>query len=266
MKHSKQKITVLLQLFFIGFGLVSCKNNQHPEKNTIVFEQKVLSAPEEVAKTEGIEDNRFDIVEVKTTPEGVTAEKDSLEIEKQAIYDDFINIKSLSGDFVLDIKYATEDNFLGQAVYDCPECFLRRATAQALHNANEEFKTLGYRIKIFDCYRPLSVQKKMWNILPGTNYVANPAKGSKHNRGAAVDLTLVDSEGNELDMGTPFDFFGKEAHHTYTKLPKEVLQNRNLLKTTLNKHNFKSIYSEWWHYEYRPEMESKVEDFVWECN
>lgn len=178
---------------------------------------------------------------------------------------DFVNIKTLSNDFVFDMKYATSDNFLKQKVYDCGECYLRKATAEALQKANEEFKTLGYRIKIFDCYRPLSVQKKMWKILPGTHYVANPAKGSKHNRGAAVDLTLVDANGKELDMGTSFDFFGKKAHHTYTNLPKEVLKNRNLLKTILNKYNFKSIYSEWWHYEFRPEMQAKVEDFTWEC-
>lgn len=178
---------------------------------------------------------------------------------------DFVLLRSLSNDFVFDMKYATPDNFLKQAVYDCGECYLRKSTAKALVKANEEFKSLGYRIKLFDCYRPLSVQKKMWKILPGTHYVANPAKGSKHNRGAAVDLTLVDAQGKELDMGTPFDFFGKKAHHTCTTLPKKVLENRKLLKDVLNKYNFKSIFSEWWHYEYRPEMESKVEDFQWQC-
>ena len=179
---------------------------------------------------------------------------------------DFVRLKDLSPDFVYELKYATPDNFLKQAVYDCGECYLRKSTAEALVKANEAFKQLGYRIKLFDCYRPLSVQKKMWKILPGTHYVANPAKGSKHNRGAAVDLTLVDAEGKELNMGTPFDFFGKEAHHTYTKHSKEVLENRKLLKETLDKFNFKSIYSEWWHYEYRPEMQSKVENFEWQCN
>ena len=179
---------------------------------------------------------------------------------------DFVRLKDLSADFVYELKYATPDNFLKQAVYDCGECYLRKSTAEALVKANEAFKQLGYRIKLFDCYRPLSVQKKMWKILPGTHYVANPAKGSKHNRGAAVDLTLVDAQGKELNMGTPFDFFGKEAHHTYTEHPKEVLENRKLLKETLNKYNFKSIYSEWWHYEYRPEMQSKVENFEWQCN
>lgn len=178
---------------------------------------------------------------------------------------DFVLLRSLSNDFVFDMKYATPDNFLKQAVYDCGECYLRKSTAKALVKANEEFKSLGYRIKLFDCYRPLSVQKKMWKILPGTHYVANPAKGSKHNRGATVDLTLVDAQGKELDMGTPFDFFGKKAHHTCTTLPKKVLENRKLLKDVLNKYNFKSIFSEWWHYEYRPEMQSKVEDFQWQC-
>ena len=179
---------------------------------------------------------------------------------------DFVRLKDLSPDFVYELKYATPDNFLKQAVYDCGECYLRKSTAEALVKANEAFKQLGYRIKLFDCYRPLSVQKKMWKILPGTHYVANPAKGSKHNRGAAVDLTLVDAQGKELNMGTPFDFFGKEAHHTYTEHTKEVLENRKLLKEILDKYNFKSIYSEWWHYEYRPEMQSKVENFEWQCN
>ena len=179
---------------------------------------------------------------------------------------DFVRLKDLSPDFVYELKYATPDNFLKQAVYDCGECYLRKSTAEALVKANKAFIQLGYRIKLFDCYRPLSVQKKMWKILPGTHYVANPAKGSKHNRGAAVDLTLVDAQGKELNMGTPFDFFGKEAHHTYTEHPKEVLENRKLLKETLNKYNFKSIYSEWWHYEYCPEIQSKVENFEWQCN
>ena len=183
----------------------------------------------------------------------------------QALKGKFVNIKTLSPEFVLDIKYATADNFLKQAVYDCGECYLREATAKALLAAQKEFVKRGYSLKLFDCYRPLSVQKKMWKILPGTHYVANPAKGSKHNRGAAVDLTLVDAQGKELDMGTPFDFFGKKAHHTCTTLPKKVLENRKLLKDVLNKYNFKSIFSEWWHYEYRPEMQSKVEDFQWQC-
>lgn len=183
-----------------------------------------------------------------------------------SIEDKFVNIKTLSPEILLDMKYATADNFLGQVVYDCAECYQRKATAQALVAAQKDFVARGYSLKLFDCYRPLSVQKKMWKILPGTHYVANPAKGSKHNRGAAVDLTLVEiATGKEVDMGTPFDTFSPKAHHSYTDLPKEVLVHRQLLKEVLGKHNFKPIFSEWWHYEYRPEMTSPVEDLAWPC-
>lgn len=186
-------------------------------------------------------------------------------VETIDLIDEFANLKDLSNDFVYDIKYATADNFLGQAVYDCPECYLRKETALALIKANKVFKDKGYRILIYDCYRPLDVQKKMWAILPGTHYVANPKRGSKHNRGAAVDLTLIDKNGKIVDMGTAFDYFGKEAHHTYTNLPKEVLDNRKLLRETMNEANFKHIYSEWWHYEYRPETHKEVSNFKWDC-
>ena len=183
-----------------------------------------------------------------------------------SIEDKFVNIKTLSPEILLDMKYATADNFLGQVVYDCAECYLRKATAQALVAAQKDFVARGYSLKLFDCYRPLSVQKKMWKILPGTHYVANPAKGSKHNRGAAVDLTLVEiATGKEVDMGTPFDTFSPKAYHSYTDLPKEVLAHRQLLREVLGKHNFKPIFSEWWHYEYRPEMTSPVEDLAWPC-
>ena len=186
--------------------------------------------------------------------------------KRPSIEDKFVNIKTLSPEILLDMKYATADNFLGQVVYDCAECYLRKATAQALVAAQKDFVARGYSLKLFDCYRPLSVQKKMWKILPGTHYVANPAKGSKHNRGAAVDLTLVEmATGKEVDMGTPFDTFSPKAHHSYTDLPKEVLVHRQLLREVLGKHNFKPIFSEWWHYEYRPEMTSSVEDLAWPC-
>lgn len=178
---------------------------------------------------------------------------------------DFVNVKTLDDSIVLDMKYASSDNFLKQSVYPCGECYLRQDTANALIKANQDFKQLGYRIKVFDCYRPLSVQKKMWQILPNATYVANPAKGSKHNRGAAVDLTLVDKQGKELDMGTPFDFFGQKAHHSYRQLPKNVLANRQLLKTVLAKYDFKPINSEWWHYDYRPQANAPIADFVWQC-
>lgn len=177
----------------------------------------------------------------------------------------FVNLKSFSTNFQLDMKYATSDNFLSKKVYDCDECYLRLKTIKKLIEASNEFKTLGYSIKIFDCYRPLDIQKKMWEIVPNAEYVADPKKGSIHNRGGAVDITLVDENGTELDMGTKFDFFGPEASHNYKELPKTVRKNRALLKEIMLKHNFKSFDSEWWHYNLSESYKDKLANFKWNC-
>jgi D-alanyl-D-alanine dipeptidase len=177
----------------------------------------------------------------------------------------FVNLKEYSQDFVYDMKYATTDNFLNAKVYDCSECFLRLKTIVALVEANEKFMEKGYKIKIFDCYRPLDIQKKMWKIIPNPKYVANPSKGSIHNRGGAVDLTLVDSSGKELDMGTGFDFFGVEASHDFPDVSETVKSNRNLLKTTMLNSGFNSFESEWWHYNVKSGLFDPVSNTKWEC-
>lgn len=177
----------------------------------------------------------------------------------------FVNLKEYSQDFVYDMKYATPDNFLKAKVYDCAECFLRLKTVNALVEANKKFMEKGYKIKIFDCYRPLDIQKKMWKIVSNPEYVANPTKGSIHNRGGAVDITLVDSKGKELDMGTSFDFFGVEASHNYQNLSTAVKQNRILLKTTIVNSGFNSFDSEWWHYNLKSGLNDKVSNAKWDC-
>ena len=178
----------------------------------------------------------------------------------------FVDLANYSKDFVLDMKYATTDNFLKTKVYDCAVCMLRLKTVNNLIKANQEFKKKGLKIKIFDCYRPLDVQKKMWTIVSDPNYVANPAKGSIHNRGGAVDIGLVDKKGKELDMGTPFDFFGLESSHLYKKMPSKVIRNRKLLKNIMLKYNFESFDSEWWHYNLEGSKKDKLSNFSWDCN
>jgi len=178
----------------------------------------------------------------------------------------FVNLKQYSEDFIYDMKYATEDNFLKAKVYDCPECLLRLKTVQALVEANKDFMKKGYKIKLFDCYRPLSIQNKMWEIVSNPKYVADPKKGSIHNRGGAVDISLVDDNGKELDMGTPFDFFGIQASHNYSKLSKEVKSNRKFLKKIMIKNGFNSFDSEWWHYNLKTGLKDKVSNQKWDCN
>lgn len=189
-----------------------------------------------------------------------------LDISNEVDENKFVNLKNYSNDFVYDMKYATDDNFLKEKVYPCDQCFLRVKTVKSLLEANKTFLENGYRIKIFDCYRPKAIQKKMFQLVPNATYVANPKKGSIHNRGGAVDITLVDSLGIEVDMGTKFDFFGEEASHNYQNLTEEILANRKFLKEVMLQNNFKPFDSEWWHYNLNGSNTDKVENLKWNCN
>ncbi len=193
--------------------------------------------------------------------------KPSKELKSLDSYADttFVRLADYSANFAYDMRYATENNFLNAKVYDCAECYTRVKTAKALMKANDEFMLKGFKIKFFDCYRPNSVQYKMWEIVPNPQYVANPVKGSIHNRGGAVDITLVTLDGEELDMGTDFDFFGKRAYHDNMDLPQNILDNRKVLKETMEKHGFWSIRTEWWHYNLSAASNDNIADFKWEC-
>jgi D-alanyl-D-alanine dipeptidase len=158
------------------------------------------------------------------------------------------NIEDLSSTFTLDMRYATTNNFLEEKLYDCGSCLLLPETAKALNQANHYFNAMGYRIKIWDCYRPLDVQVKMFAKVPNPMYVADPKEGSIHNRGGAVDLTLETLDGKELDMGTDHDHFGREAHIDNFDLPEVVLNNRKILETGMKQFGFQTIQSEWWHF------------------
>lgn len=153
--------------------------------------------------------------------------------------------------FVLDIRYATTNNFTGEKIYDTGRCFLHNQMAARIKQAQKFFNERGVGIKLFDCYRPRPAQVRLWNAFPDPNFVGRPTKktGSFHNKGCAVDLTLVDSKtGEQLDMGTPFDFFGEKGYSTCTDLPDHVLTNRRLLQKGLTKFGLVTIPREWWHF------------------
>ena len=147
-----------------------------------------------------------------------------------------VNIQSVDSSIVVDLKYATSDNFMKKDVYGClRRCYLQPDVALRIKDSQSFLKSIDstLSLKIFDGLRPRSVQQIMWDLLDmpieeKTKFVSNPKNGSLHNFGAAVDITLIDvATGKELDMGTPYDFFGKEAHHAFTNLPKEVLPQKN---------------------------------------
>jgi zinc D-Ala-D-Ala dipeptidase len=162
-----------------------------------------------------------------------------------------LNVKQFIPDIALDIKYSTPDNFIGEAVYDLPLAFARKPVVEALKKVEADLKKQGLGLKVWDAYRPYSVTEIFYQKKPDTVFVSAPWKGSRHNRGCAIDLTLIDLKtGKELKMPTRFDDFTKRASPTYEPLPKDEKSNRDLLITTMEKYGFRVYSSEWWHFDY----------------
>lgn len=172
----------------------------------------------------------------------------------------FVDVEKINPKFCIDIRYATTNNFAGKVLYPVAKCYLRKKVASKLNDVQNALEERGLGLKIFDGYRPLSVQKIMWEIVPDERYVANPAEGSKHNRGSAVDVTLVDSKGQELRMPTGFDDFSVKAHRDCFDLPNEAIENRDLLEKIMVQHGFIPLPTEWWHFDDAEWEDYPIED------
>ena len=163
---------------------------------------------------------------------------------------DLVDILTINPTIQLDIRYATTNNFTGKAVYPVSKCFLRKAVAQKIDSIQKELAHKGLGLKIFDGYRPLSVQRKFWEIFPDERYVANPKNGSRHNRGSAIDVTLVDlATGQELEMPSGFDDFTAKAHRDYNNMSENSKKNCQLLESYMIKYGFIPWPLEWWHFD-----------------
>lgn len=177
---------------------------------------------------------------------GKTPSGDEEEILK---IDGLVRVQDIDPDIVVDLKYATEDNFTGKKIYPHDVCVLREETAIKLAKANRELMEMGYRIKVWDAYRPVYVQRILWETVPDSRYVANPDKGgSKHNRGTAVDVTLVDMEGNELEMPSGFDDFTGKGSRNNKNMSENARRNMELLTEVMLRNGFTTISTEWWHF------------------
>jgi len=174
--------------------------------------------------------------------------KKSIEKDKNK---QLIEIKKSIPDIKLDIRYAGKNNFAKQAVYKQARAFARLPVVEALKNVQNELKKSGYGLKIFDGYRPYSVTVNFFAIASDKSFVANPKDGSRHNRGCAIDLTLIDLKtGKELEMPTPYDSFAAEAASDFMNLPANIIQNRELLRSKMEKHGFRVLNNEWWHFDF----------------
>lgn len=164
--------------------------------------------------------------------------------------DPLIDVQRAIPEVVVKLRYATVDNFTKQRVYPADaRCRLRAGVVGKLRAAADSLRDRGLRLLLWDCYRPRSVQRRFWELVPDPRYVADPKKGSRHNRGAAVDVTLVDAQGRELDMGTGFDDFSERAHRDYAGLSGEASRNRRILEEAMRAAGWKGLPTEWWHFD-----------------
>jgi D-alanyl-D-alanine dipeptidase len=162
-----------------------------------------------------------------------------------------VDVESAVPGVVVDVRYATANNFMHAPLYRVAKVFLRAPAAVALASVQRELRPAGLGLKVFDGYRPYSVTERMWEPIRNPDFVADPAKGSRHNRGAAVDLTLIDlATGRELPMPTPYDDFTQRARQDFADLPVEVIANRATLCDAMMRHGFQPLPSEWWHFDY----------------
>lgn len=275
--------TCLLLILFLN---VACGSDQSAQKPEVVTESPAPSGveaseeqrpsdekeeadlPESAAPAPAPARNTKDeMPSRKITPPASVAPKPAVETTTAAPTTEkgFVDLAKLDPSIRLDIRYATSDNFTKSKIYDCARCLLRPEAAEAIVTAHKALKKKGLGLKMFDCYRPRPYQQRLWDKVPNPDYVTPPAKGSMHSRGAAVDLTIVDSKGNELDMGTPYDYFGREAHTDNNKLPQKVLANRRILREAMESVGLKGIRTEWWHFSYQSKN-WPLSDYVWPCD
>ena len=165
--------------------------------------------------------------------------------------DDLVDVKAICPTLEIEMKYASTDNFMKRKVYTSDRCLLRKRVAQRLCNAQKNLKTQGLGIKIWDAYRPLSVQWEMWKLVPNPDFVADPRTGSRHNRGAAVDITLISLQTmQDLEMPTGFDDFTPAAAPNYDNLSSTVKSNRQILLDAMYRVGFiQVVATEWWHFD-----------------
>ena len=163
--------------------------------------------------------------------------------------DTFVRVVDYIPDIVIDLKYATADNFTGVVIYDFSDAYLRYGTVKKLSEVQAELRDMDMGLKIWDAFRPVSAQFRLWEVYPDSVYVANPITGfSSHSRGNTVDITLVDSNGTEIQMPTGFDDFSLLADRDYSDCDEVSADHARLLENIMHEHGFTPYSGEWWHF------------------
>ena len=160
-----------------------------------------------------------------------------------------VRVQDYIPDIEVELRYATTDNFTGSVIYDFDDAYLRYGTVKKLSEAQDDLKSKGYRIKIWDAYRPVEAQYRLWEVCPDPRYVADPNKGiTSHSRGDTMDITLVHRDGSAVRMPTEFDDFSLKADRDYSDCDAEAAGNARLLQEVMTAHGFTGYQGEWWDY------------------
>lgn len=200
--------------------LTSCKERPTTEKEGNPYNLEIITSAKEYYKTVEVDSSNL-----------------------------LVNLETYIPGIVIDIRYATDNNFTGTTIYTAPKAWLRKEAADSLLKVQHILNAQGLGIKVFDAYRPYAATLYFYEVYKDTTFVAAPWKGSIHNRGGAIDLTLINLEtGEELAMPTPFDEFSEKASHSYSDLPADVIVNREKLLKTMIENGFTMYENEWWHY------------------
>lgn len=266
----------IIALAFVGIGIMySCKSNDSEEGKDKVESTNQLEISDEKLKNDTSENKRIVLKSDSLSSKKMDSSKSVQTDQKLSrTWNTLVDIRSVNSNIYVDLKYASSDNFMKMVLYDTiRRAYLQKDVAARLGKCQEYLSTLNkdYHLLVYDGVRPVSVQWKMWRALDSipvkqrVNFVSNPANGSIHNYGAAVDLTICDGKGKPLDMGAAYDDVRKIAYPKYEsqflntgELTEEQVANRKMLRKVMTSQNFRNIQTEWWHFNACSRNEAKA--------
>ena len=252
----------LLVLIF-AIQLCACKNSKPVIQTILTAAVTEATAPEMTEMPETTQETIPQMTISEEVPVETTEAETTAEAPVETIVNvppkvggllnlncmDFVDVTLYIPDVYVELRYAQENNFTGERIYNFRDAYVRYGTVQKLQNVCRELAQQGLYLKIWDAFRPTSAQFQLWEVFPDSNYVANPDLGfSSHSRGNTLDVTLVDVWGNELEMPTEFDDFTEAANRDYSKCSEEARKNAQLLEAVMEKNGFHGYWGEWWHF------------------
>ena len=241
-------IVVAFISYFVTAAAITNKNvGAQQNQNVAIYENNVSSINNDTVVIENSkkENEESNIIDEKS--EGT--KNNSNEFKSAKSDDELVRIKTYIPDIVEDIRYATVNNFTKQVIYEDSSAYLRYGTVKKLINVQNELKSKGYKLVVWDAYRPVEAQYKLWEICPDPDYVSNPNNGySNHSRGNTIDISIVKLDGREVELPSGYDDFTEKADRDYSDVSAEAKNNAEMIENIMEKYGFKGYQKEWWHF------------------